>query len=93
MDHAIALDCGHEGARSDPEPVRPLFSFLPDARLAACPCCRPVRCRVYGPLIANSAMEMSRFMERTYPAPRDFNASVYLGDLNSELPAYAFQVL
>ena len=32
-------------------------------------------------LIANSAMEMSRFMERTYPAPRDFNASVYLGDL------------
>ena len=32
-------------------------------------------------LIANSAMEMDRFMERTYPAPRDFNASVYLGDL------------
>ena len=32
-------------------------------------------------LIANSAMEMSRFMERTYPSPRDFNASVYLGDL------------
>lgn len=32
-------------------------------------------------LIANSAMEMTRFMERTYPAPRDFNASVYLGDL------------
>lgn len=32
-------------------------------------------------LIANSAMEMSRFMERTYPAPRDFKASVYLGDL------------
>lgn len=32
-------------------------------------------------LIANSAMEMSRFMECTYPAPRDFNSSVYLGDL------------
>lgn len=32
-------------------------------------------------LISNSAMEMTRFMEETYPAPRDFNASVYLGDL------------
>ncbi len=32
-------------------------------------------------LIANSAMEMERFMNGTYPAPRDFNASVYLGDL------------
>lgn len=32
-------------------------------------------------LISNSAMEMSRFMESTYPFSRDFNASVYLGDL------------
>ena len=32
-------------------------------------------------LISNSAMEMERFMAGTYPAERDFNASVYLGDL------------
>ena len=32
-------------------------------------------------LISNSAMEMERFMTGTYPAPRDLNASVYLGDL------------
>lgn len=32
-------------------------------------------------LISNSAMEMSRFMDTTYPFQRDFNASVYLGDL------------
>ncbi|WP_300286458.1 NAD(P)H-dependent glycerol-3-phosphate dehydrogenase [uncultured Alistipes sp.] len=32
-------------------------------------------------LISNGAMEMSRFMERTYPAPRDTFASAYLGDL------------
>lgn len=32
-------------------------------------------------LISNGAMEMSRFMERTYPASRDTFASAYLGDL------------
>ena len=32
-------------------------------------------------LISNSAMEMERFMTGTYPAKRDLNASVYLGDL------------
>lgn len=32
-------------------------------------------------LISNSAMEMERFMTGTYPAPRNINASVYLGDL------------
>ena len=32
-------------------------------------------------LIANSAMEMSRFMEQTYPAERNTFASAYLGDL------------
>ena len=32
-------------------------------------------------LISNSAMEMERFMCETYPAERDLNASVYLGDL------------
>ena len=32
-------------------------------------------------LISNRAMEMSRFMERTYPASRDTFASAYLGDL------------
>ena len=32
-------------------------------------------------LISNSAMEMERFMTGTYPAERDLNASVYLGDL------------
>lgn len=32
-------------------------------------------------LISNSAMEMDRFMNETYPAERDLNASVYLGDL------------
>ena len=32
-------------------------------------------------LISNGAMEMSRFMERTYPAARNTFASAYLGDL------------
>lgn len=32
-------------------------------------------------LISNAAMEMSRFMEQTYPAPRNTSASAYLGDL------------
>ncbi len=32
-------------------------------------------------LISNSAMEMERFMSDTYPARREPNASVYLGDL------------
>ena len=32
-------------------------------------------------LICNSAMEMERFMAGTYPADRNLNASVYLGDL------------
>lgn len=32
-------------------------------------------------LISNSAMEMSRFMEQTYPAERNTFASAYLGDL------------
>jgi glycerol-3-phosphate dehydrogenase (NAD(P)+) len=32
-------------------------------------------------LISNGAMEMDRFLNQTYPAPRDLNASVYLGDL------------
>ena len=32
-------------------------------------------------LISNAAMEMARFMNTTYPAPRDTNASAYLGDL------------
>ncbi len=32
-------------------------------------------------LISNSAMEMERFMNGTYPAVRNLNASVYLGDL------------
>ena len=32
-------------------------------------------------MISNSAMEMERFMAGTYPAPRNLNASVYLGDL------------
>ena len=32
-------------------------------------------------LISNAAMEMGRFLEGTYPAPRDINASAYLGDL------------
>lgn len=32
-------------------------------------------------LISNSAMEMERFMCGTFPAERDLNASVYLGDL------------
>lgn len=32
-------------------------------------------------LISNSAMEMQRFLEKTYPSQRDITASVYLGDL------------
>lgn len=32
-------------------------------------------------LISNSAMEMTRFLERTYPAERNTSASAYLGDL------------
>jgi glycerol-3-phosphate dehydrogenase (NAD(P)+) len=32
-------------------------------------------------LISNSAMEIERFMSGTYPAERELNASVYLGDL------------
>ncbi len=32
-------------------------------------------------LISNCAMEMARFLEGTYPAPRDTNASAFLGDL------------
>lgn len=32
-------------------------------------------------LISNAAMEMERFMTETYPADRNINASVYLGDL------------
>ena len=32
-------------------------------------------------LISNSAMEMERFLNETFPAQRDLNASVYLGDL------------
>ena len=32
-------------------------------------------------LISNGAMEMSRFMSRTFPTERDTNASAYLGDL------------
>ncbi|MDR0954476.1 MAG: NAD(P)H-dependent glycerol-3-phosphate dehydrogenase [Rikenellaceae bacterium] len=32
-------------------------------------------------LICNSAMEMERFMNETYPADRNLSASVYLGDL------------
>ncbi len=32
-------------------------------------------------LIANAAMEMSRFMTETYPCGRDITASAYLGDL------------
>ncbi|MEG1611710.1 MAG: NAD(P)H-dependent glycerol-3-phosphate dehydrogenase [Alistipes sp.] len=32
-------------------------------------------------LISNGAMELSRFLEESYPAPRDTNASAYLGDL------------
>ncbi len=32
-------------------------------------------------LISNAAMEMARFMNTTYPAERDTNASAYLGDL------------
>ena len=32
-------------------------------------------------LVSNSAMEMARFLGETYPAPRELNASVYLGDL------------
>ena len=32
-------------------------------------------------LISNAAMEMDRFLRETYPAERDTNASVYLGDL------------
>jgi len=32
-------------------------------------------------LISNSAMEMTRFMDQSYPAGRDMNASAYLGDL------------
>ncbi len=32
-------------------------------------------------LISNAAMEMARFLESTYPAPRNTNASAYLGDL------------
>ena len=32
-------------------------------------------------LISNSAMEMDRFLEESYPAPRNTHASAYLGDL------------
>lgn len=32
-------------------------------------------------LISNSAMEMERFLNETYPSDRNINASVYLGDL------------
>jgi glycerol-3-phosphate dehydrogenase (NAD(P)+) len=32
-------------------------------------------------LISNGAMEMDRFLNQTYPAPRELSASVYLGDL------------
>lgn len=32
-------------------------------------------------LISNSAMEMDRFLEQSYPAPRNTHASAYLGDL------------
>ncbi len=32
-------------------------------------------------LISNAALEMARFLGQTYPAPRELNASAYLGDL------------